>query len=249
MVSTVIIQVYLIYGIIFLLFSFLGIKTLTRKRNRISITLSMIFIIPSLGILMNIIYRTIDKYQFNIIGNKITISLSCLGLIFIYFFAAIINQSQVAFPIRKQIWILIIYLSLLSVLFFIPNGVDFEYNGVAGIDGYNNRSLDPLDLGVPVWSTSFFLYGLIISQLLVIFLIFTGLLEYKEIGKGNIYGRKYIQTLVGLILMDIVIIGSFLFNWLNSPIGRKINLYLGICIIPAALFLYLGLKEEKKSEE
>ena len=245
MVSSVILQVFLIYGIIFILFAFLGIKVLIRKRSRISITLSMIFLIPALGILTNILYRAIDTYEFNLIGNKITIVLSCLGLIFIYFFSAIINESQVGFPLRKQIFIFIIYAGLLSVLFFIPNAVEFEYAGVSGIEGYNGRSLDPLDLGVPVWSTAFFLYGIILSQLIIAFLIFTVVKQYQRIGKGNIYGKKYIRSLLGMILMDVVIVGSFLFNWLNTPIGRQINLYLGICIIPAAILLYLGLKEEK----
>ncbi|MHA1674820.1 MAG: hypothetical protein ACTSYI_14490 [Promethearchaeota archaeon] len=245
MVSTVILQVFLIYGLIFILFLFLAIKALIRKRNRVSITLSMVFLIPALGILTNILYRAIDTYEFNLIGNKITIVLSCLGLINIYFFSKIITDSQKGFSLQKQIIIFIIYAALLSVLFFIPNAVEFEYDGLPGIDGYNSRDLDPLDLGVPVWSTTFFLYGLILSQLIVAFLMITVVKQYQSIGKGSVYGRKYIQTLIGMILMDMVIVGSFVFNYVNTPIGRQINLYIGICIIPAAILLYLGLKEEK----
>ncbi|MHA1619439.1 MAG: hypothetical protein ACTSVZ_09160, partial [Promethearchaeota archaeon] len=225
MVSTVVLQVFLIYGLIFILFVYLGMRALLRKRNRISITLSMVFLIPALGILTNILYRAIDTYEFNLIGNKLTISLSCLGLIFIYFFSRIITDSQKAFPLQKQIIIFIIYATLLSVLFFIPNAVEFEYDTGLGIDGYNSRSLDPLDLGVPVWSTAFFLYGLILSQAIIAFMIFTGVKQYQSIGKGSVYGRKYIQTLIGMILMDIVIVGSFVFNYVNTPIGRQINLY------------------------
>jgi len=246
MVSTVILQVYLIYGLIFIMFSYFAIKALIRTRNRISITLSLVFIIPALGILTNILYRTIDTYQFNLIGNKITIILSCLGLINIYFFVELVSKSQVSFPLWKQITIFIIYAVLLSVLFFIPNGVEFEYDGVPGIDGYNNRDLDPLDLGVPVWTLAFFLYGLIISQALIIWLIYITVKQYKEFGKDSKYGRKYIQTVIGMILMDIVIVGSFVFNWLNIPIGRTINLVAGIFIFPAAILLYLGLRQEKE---
>ena len=244
MVSTVILQVYLIYGLIFIMFSYFAIKALIRTRNRISITLALVFIIPALGILTNILYRTIDTYQFNLIGNKITIILSCLGLINIYFFVELVSKSQVSFPIWKQITLFVIYAVLLSVLFFIPNGVEFEYNGVPGIDGYNNR--DPLDLGVPVWTTAFFLYGLIISQALIIWLISITVKQYKEFGKDSKYGKKYIRTLIGMILMDIVIVGSFVFNWLNTPIGRNINLVAGIFIFPAAILLYLGLRQEKE---
>jgi len=134
MVSTVILQVYLIYGLIFIMFSYFAIKALIRTLNRISITLALVFIIPALGILTNILYRTIDTYEFNLIGNKITIALSCLGLINIYFFVELVSKSQVSFPLRKQITIFVIYAALLSVLFFIPNGVEFEYGGVPGID-------------------------------------------------------------------------------------------------------------------
>ena len=244
MVSKVILQVYLIYGLIFIMFSYFAIKTLIRNRNRISITLSLVFIIPALGILTNILYRTIDTYQFNLIGNKITIVLSCLGLINIYFFVELVSKSQVSFKLSKQIIIFVIYAALLSVLFFIPNGVEFEYDTGSGIQGYNLRDSD--DLGFPVWSTSFFLYGLIISQVLIIWLIFITVKQYKEFGKDSKYGRKYIQTLIGMILMDIVIVGSFVFNWLNTPIGRTINLVAGIFIFPAAILLYLGLRQEKE---
>ncbi|MHA1745478.1 MAG: hypothetical protein ACTSWW_05735 [Promethearchaeota archaeon] len=245
MVSTVILQVYVIYGIIFFLFATLGIKALIRKRTRVSITLSLVFLIPAVGILTNILYRAIDTYEFNLIGNKITIVLSCLGLINIYFFMAIINDSQLAFSLNKQSLMFLGYAVLLSVLFFIPDAVEFEYGGVAGIAGYDARSMDPLDLGVPVWTTTFFLYGLILSQLVVGFIIFTAVKQYQRFG-GNIYGKKYLRTIVGMILMDAVIVGSFVFNWLNTPLGRQINLYVGICIIPAAILLYLGLKEEKE---
>ncbi len=246
MVSTVILQVYLIYGLIFIMFSYFAIKALIRNRSRISITLSLVFIIPALGILTNILYRTIDTYEFNIIGNKITIVLSCLGLINIYFFVELVSKSQVSFKLWKQITMFVIYAALLSVLFFIPNGVEFEYDGVPGIEGYKNRDLIDLDLGVPVWTTTFFLYGLILSQAVIIWLIFIIVKQYKEFGKDSIYGRKYIQTVIGMILMDIVIVGSFVFNWLNTPIGRTINLVAGIFIFPAAILLYLGLRQEKE---
>lgn len=246
MVSTVIIQVYVIYGIIFLLFLFFAIKLLLRRRNRITITLSMVFIIPAIGILFNILYRTIDVYSFNLIGNKLTIYLSCLGLINIYIFAKIIQKSQVGFSLSQQVKIFLIYAALLAVLFIIPNGVEFEYDSGLGIDGYNSRSLDPLDLGVPIYSTVFFIYGMVISQSVVGITIYTGVKQYQEIGKGNKFGKKYIMSLAGMILMDIVIVSSYFFNWLNKPIGRQISLYLGICIIPAAILLYLGLKQEKE---
>jgi len=244
MVSTVILQVYLIYGLIFIMFSYFAIKALIRTRNRISITLSLVFIIPALGILTNILYRTINTYGFNLIGNKITIILSCLGLINIYFFVELVSKSQVSFPLSKQIMIFVIYAALLSVLFFIPGGVVFEYESGVGIQGYNSRALD--DLGVPVWSTAFFLYGLILSQAVIIWLIYITIKQYKEFGKDSVYGKKYIQTLIGMILMDIVIVGSYVFNWLNTPIGRTINLVTGIFIFPAAILLYLGLKQKKE---
>ena len=244
MVSTVILQVYLIYGLIFIMFSYFAIKALIRKRNRISITLALVFIIPAIGILTNILYRTIDNYEFNLIGNKITIALSCLGLINIYFFEELVSKSQISFSLRKQLIIFAIFAALLSVLFFIPNGVVFEYESGLGIQGYNSRDVD--DLGVPVWSTAFFLYGLILSQALIIWLIYITVQQYKEFGKDSKFGRKYIQTLIGMILMDLVIIGSFVFNWLNSPVGRTLNLIVGICIFPAAILLYLGLRQERE---
>ncbi|MHA1856139.1 MAG: hypothetical protein ACTSYY_08830, partial [Promethearchaeota archaeon] len=231
-------------GVIFIMFSYFAFKALLKKRNRISITLSLVFIIPAIGILINILYRTFNTYEFSLIGNKFTIVLSCLGLINIYFFVELVSKSQVSFSLKKQIIIFVIYALLLSVLFFIPNGVDFEYKSGLGIEGYKSR--DPDDLGVPVWSTAFFLYGLILSQLLALWLVYITIKQYQEFGKGSVYGRKYIYTLIGMILMDVVIVGSFVFNWLNDPLGRTINLLVGIFIFPAIILLYLGLRQEKE---
>ncbi|WP_371802649.1 hypothetical protein [Candidatus Lokiarchaeum ossiferum] len=244
--STVILQVYLIYGLIFILFTILGFKILSRKRTRISITLSLTFLVPAVGILINIIYRTVDNYAFNLIGNKLTIIFSCLGLVNVYSFIKMIEKSKESFYLKKQVVISLVYFVLLLVLLLIPEGVDFEYGGVAGISGYNSRSLDPLDLGVPVWSNTFFIYGIIVSQLMTGLIIYLGVKQYNEMGKMGVFGKKYIQTLIGIILMDLVIIGSFLFNWLNSDIGRTIHLIISLCIVPSAIFLYLGLKQEKK---
>ncbi len=245
-ISTVLLQVYLVYGCIFILFLILGIKVLQRTRNRISVTLSMIFLIPALGILINILYRAVDNYAFNLIGNKLTIIFSCIGLTNILFFAKLIRRSKRSFTLKQQIIQSGVLFGLFLVLLIIPNGVEFEYNGIGGMTGYNQRSLDPLDLGVPVWSTAFFLYGTILSQVLAVWSIYIGRKQRLEMGTDSVFGKKYIQTLVGMLLMDIVILGTFIANWLNFDIGRQIHLIVSSCIIPSAIFLYLGLKQEKK---
>lgn len=246
-ISTVILQVYGIYGALFILFAFLGVALLVRKRTRVSITLSLVFFIPAIGILINILYRAIDRYEFNLIANKLTIIFACLGLINILSFIMIIRESNKAYTVQTQIITFLIYLGLLLGLFLIPNGVEFEYKGVAGLTGYNTRRLEPLDLGVPVYSTIFFLYGMIVSQTVMGFIVFQGIKLYQEMGKNSLYRQKYIRTLIGLILMDIYIIGSFIFNWWNNPTGRNIHLIMSLCIIPATIFLYLGLKQESSN--
>ncbi|MHA1584459.1 MAG: hypothetical protein ACTSVU_08780 [Promethearchaeota archaeon] len=235
MVDTSLIQTFLVNGSIMLLFLFFGFKILTRHFTRKTVTLSFVFIIPAIGLLINILYRIFNNSEFNIIGNIITIVMTCFGLGFLYSFDMMLSKSEKTYTLFKQIMTHLLYLVLLCGLFFIPNGVTWDYT--------NNIR------GVPVWSVYFCIYGLTFSQLMVFLILYFGLKLYSQMGgKKSKYSKKFINTIIGIILLDIVIVGNFIFNTLNEPLGRTILLILSVCIIPSAIFLYVGLKTEKKKQ-
>ncbi|UYP46702.1 hypothetical protein NEF87_002987 [Candidatus Lokiarchaeum ossiferum] len=249
MVSTAILQTFLINGSIMMMFLFWGYKIIARKRTRISLTLAGVFIIPAIGLFINILYRGFDNLQFNIIGNILTISLTIIGILQLFFFNQILFKSQKAFTLSKQFQYIGLFLVLLLGLFLIGifGGVQWQYDSGLNDIGYSTRLQDPLDVGVPVWSLAFCIYGLVISQSIAIAVIFSGFRLFKQMGgKSSKYSRKFIYSIIGILLMDLIVIGNFIFNTLNNPTGRTILLIVSITIIPAGFLLYAGLKEEKQ---
>jgi hypothetical protein len=246
MVATAILQTFLINGTIMVMFILMGLKIVSRKRTRLSITLAMFFLVEASGLLVNVLYRVIDDYEFNIIGNKITIFLNSLGVINLLCFNLMLLKSEKVFTLNKQLMITIGYAIALGVLFFIPEGVEWAYESGRGLTGYNTRATDPLDVGVPVWSLYFGLYGLIVSQISFVFIISSAIQLYRSMGGSNSkFGKKYISNIIGILLFDVILAGNFLFNTWNDPTGRLALLIVSITIIPGALMVYWGLKKDE----
>lgn len=231
--------------VMFLIF---GVLIMKRKRTRQTITLSAVFLVPAFGLMINILYRAIDAYAFNLVGNVITIYLTSFGLIHLLMFNLMLLKSGKAFTTFKQLLYTMLYGVLLAGLFVIGlqyGGVEWEYTGVAGEIGFLGRTTDPLDVGLPVWSVTFMIYGLIISQLGAFAVLYTGIRLYQQMGgKESKYSKKFIRAITGVILMDVVVVGNFIFNTLNTGLGRTILLVMSICIIPAGFFLYFGLRQK-----
>ncbi|MHA1745645.1 MAG: hypothetical protein ACTSWW_06570 [Promethearchaeota archaeon] len=248
MVATAILQTFLINGTIMIMFAIFGGLIMKRKRTRQTITLSAVFLVPAFGLLINILYRAIDSYAFNIVGNVITIYLTSFGLIHLFMFNLMLLKSGKAFTTFRQLLYTTLYGVLLAGLFVIGlqyGGVEWEYDGVAGLAGYLGRVTEPLEVGVPVWSVPFMIYGLVISQLGAFAVLYTGIKLYRQMGgKGSKYSKKFIRSIAGVILMDVVVVGNFIFNTLNTGLGRTILLVMSICIIPAGFFLYFGLRQK-----
>lgn len=233
MVATELIQTFLVNGSIMLMFIFFGIKLLLQKRNRLSVTISGLFLIAALGLGMNIIYRIFNDQTFNIIGNKLTIIIISFSLIFLFSFTEIIKKSSFQYTVNKQMMFSSIYAICLCVLLIIPEGVTWDYSTST--------------YGVPVWSWAFSIYGLLCSQTIIFLIVRNGIVTYRSMEeRTSIYVKKYQFSLIGLILLDLVIIGNYVFNALNTAAGRIILLGLSACIFPAAILLYLGFRQEKK---
>ncbi len=229
-----------------LMFFIFGYKLISRNRNRSTISMAALFFIAGMGLLINILYRLIDNLQFNKIGNLLTISLTMLGFFHLLMFDFIILKSTSGFSLKKQLSISIFFIILLIILFLIgiDNGVQWQYKSGMNELGYNSRSLDPLDLGVPVWNLSFSLYGLSLTIIILILISLSSSKIYKRMEKNDEYRKKYLYTILGVLLMSCVMIGNYCFNYINTDLGRTLFLFFSLCIIPAGIFLYYGLMED-----
>ncbi len=244
-------QVFGIYGSMMVFFIIIGYKILKRRRSRLSLTCSMFYFLVAGAFLINIVYRVIGLHEVNIILNTMTFFLGCLGLLFLLLFNQILLKSEKVFTAKKQAAYIIGYLVLLSLYFvFMANGqVGFQYEDISTTEIYTLADDPQLqeDLGVPVWKWPFAIYGLIITQIVYGWTMYTGIKLRKKMGNTQ-FAKKYTYNLIGEMLFDVVPVGTILVNTINSELGRTILPLVSLMVIPAAILVYKGLKSEKKKE-
>ena len=133
------------------------------------------------------------------------------------------------------------YALVLAVIFFIPEGVDWAFENGIGKDAYLARDVE--DVGVPIYSTVFGVYMLIVSQIAFIFIIYSAIELKKSMGDTK-FAKKYIFNIIGILLFDIILFGNIISNTVNDPGLRGAFLIISIVVIPAAFMVYFGLKKE-----
>lgn len=231
MVDTALIQTFVINGGTAIAFVLVSLSVLKRSGvNRITGTFAMFFLTIAIGLVVNIIYRIINETYWNILLNKVTIFFSALGVIFLYEFNLLIRFSENEITKKRQIVLFIIYALLLSVLFFIPDGVSWDYS--------------PGEYGVPVWNPVFAIYGGVLCQAIFFMILYTSSKISQQFTDIQAK-KKYRFTIVAIIMFDFILVGNFVANGLNIPIIRTIFLIgSGISIVFGTFWLYQGVKRQ-----
>ena len=229
MVDTALLQTFLINGGTALAFFLVALSVLKRSGiKRISGTFALFFITIAIGLIVNVVYRIINEEYWNIVLNKVTIYFSALGVIFLYEFNLLIRFSENEITLKRQIVLFVIYALLLSFLFFIADGVTWDYS--------------PGIYGVPVWSPLFAWYGGLLCQGLFVLILYTSAkisAQFSDIQAK----KKYRFTIVAILMFDFILVGNFVANGLNIPIVRTIFLVgSGISIVFGTYWLYQGTK-------
>ena len=251
--TQLVLQVYVIYGLLMIFMGYLGYKIISRKRTRLSITCALFYLIIVIMFAFNMAYRGINDHRLNIILNTLTFTLGMFGLLFLFLFNQILLKSEKVFTLKKQMIVILIWIALLSVFFILmANGhVAFEYEDpVTGevLGQYTLADTESVpavrDRGQPIWTWTFGIYGLVITQGLYILIYLTASRLKKKMGDSK-YARKYTYNIIGCLIFDVLPIGATLSNVYGGAM-RTIYLAASLLVIPGAILVYKGLKTEKE---
>ncbi|MCP4763195.1 MAG: hypothetical protein GY870_15590 [archaeon] len=217
---------WVVYSCLIALFLILGISILRRNSGkRLNQSFFIFLFLIACSLVVNIIYRVLENPSFNILGNTIVIFLTMFSLIFLLLFNIIIWKSDKILKDKYKIIMISIWGILCAVLFLIPEGVTWTAD--------DN----------PKWSDLFFLYGVLISQILYVCALFVNLQIYKGFEDKKLK-IKYLWTILAVILFDWFILGNFIANWLDDSGFRSIFSITALVAIPAGILLYRGVKKE-----
>lgn len=247
-INTAILQNFLINGTVLITFLILGILIIKRKRNRLTWTLASFFFLTAIGIVFNITYRLLDDYNANLILNPLVVYFSCISLVSLFSFNQILLKSEQVFDSKKEIMIYVIVFIILLLSMFIPNGVEWQYvinikdDTALGLAAFQNRYEG--DIGVPVWDPLFGIFFIVISQIIMAMIINSTVQLNKKMGDPA-FRKKYIMSVIGMLLNDIVLLGNFISNTLNDPGIRSALLMVSLVIFPAAFLMFYGLGSSK----
>lgn len=223
-----IIQVFIIFlggGTFFLIQSFLIIR---KRKNRLNLTICGFFIFIFLGGLFNAIYALLTTHtdEATVVNLHIlTYIFFCLAQIFLLLFNLLLLKSEKRMTLKKQFVIIGVYFALLSVLFFIPDGVRINESTY-----YR-----------PQWNLQFFIYANIVwIGFAMIPTIYTSLKLYQVFEDTQIKKRWRLYV-IGTIMIYVELFGVGVMNLINDPFLRLIwNIY-DISVLIGAFFIYYGV--------
>ena len=234
MVQTAIIQTFFVNGSISILWFYFAFSIIKRGKDKPSNQMFFLFMfLTATGLMVNVAYRLINQEYWNIILNKVTIFLSSFAIVFLFLFNLIILKSdKVVGKYHKIVSILLWFLLCFGFFLFPSDSVTWYYNPAK-----------PNDVGVPVWSMWFSLYGLIIDQGLFSMTLYIVAQIYRRF-ENPVLKKKYLWIIASIALFDWILVGNFIFNALNDPTGRLIFMLSSLLAIPASILLYLGVKRD-----
>lgn len=218
---------WIVYPLMILEFLSLGFAILRRgPSKRINQMFFIFLFLNGLGLIINIIYRVAEDTipDINVMLNPFVIFVIDLALVFLLLFNLIIWKSDKIVTDKIKSILIAVWALVCAILFFIPGGVSFP-------------------AGSPVWSTGFFLHGLIITQTIFGTVLYVNVQIYKRFEHVEIK-KKYQRTIISVILLDWFIVGNYLSNFLNISWFRDVFSITALVAFPAMYFLYQGVKRE-----
>ncbi len=223
-----VIQVFIIFlggGTFFLVLSFLVLR---KNKHRLNFTICGFFVLIFLGGLCNAIYALLTTHvdeSIVVALHIITYIFFCLAQIFLLLFNLILWKSEKLISLKKQLIILGVYSALLTILFFIPEGVRINEN-----THYR-----------PQWNLQFFIYANIIwIGFAMIPTLYISLKLYKMFEDLEIKKRWRIY-MIGMIMIYVELFGVGIMILINDPFLRQIwNIY-DVSVLIGAFLIYYGI--------
>jgi len=227
------IQVFIIFlggGIFFLV---LAIMVLRKRRNRLNITFSGFFIFIFLGGLVNAIYAFLTIYTDEktvVTLHILTYIFFCYAQIFLLISNLLMLKSEILVTLKKQLIIMGVYGALLSVLFFIPEGVRINESTY-----YR-----------PQWSLLFFIYANAVwIGIAMIPTIYASIQIYKKI-EDKVLKKRWKMYFIGILMIYVELFGVGVLILINDPYLRALwNIY-DVSVLIAVFLVYYSVVRQFK---
>ena len=225
------IQVYIVQGIIGVIYLILAYKIIKRDTKRLNITLSAFYIVGATGIFINFIYAPLTDEKIVFFLNFLVNFCFFFAPIFLVVFELIILKSEKVITSKKQLLTITIYGIIMFCSIFIPNGVTI------------NKSTN----WKPVWSLTFFVYVMIFFCAIGIFpIIYYGFKIYNQFENIELK-KKWKLFIIGVIGCAILTIGTFFSNTLNDSTFRTIWSLISLPLtILSPILIYIGVGKQIK---
>ncbi len=224
-IARILIVVFMHSFLVILLY-ILSFKILRRNFNRMTLNLSLFYFLPATGFLLNLIFFTLSTSLIGYILYFISAFCTLSGFIFLIIVMINLTNIESYISTKKQLLIIIAYLSIGLLILFIPGGITI------------NESTN----WTPVFSLTFFIimYTFFSSIIFIPSLI----LSYKIYisFKDKKLKNKFLFFFIGIIGMLIAFYGLILFNtWYNSTFRTIWTFLVFFIVVPSGIFIYYGI--------
>ena len=222
-----VIQVFVVFmgsGIVLFVIALLILK---RSRSNLHVAFSGFFICIFVGAIINVIYALLTtQVEESIVVNLhlTTYSLFCMAHLFLFIFNLLLLKSNQVITKPKQILMILLYTALISVFFFIPDG--------AHINAQTYYR--------PQWSLTMYIYAILISLMVMIPTIITATNIYKKLEEVELR-KRWIYSLIGIIIIQIEHIGVSTMIFLNNPLLRQWWNIFDLIAIAGNILTYYGV--------
>lgn len=227
--TTRFIQVFVVQlglGIVFLL---IGIKILKRDRKRLNQIIAGFYILVFIGMLLNVIYAPLTINPLVRILHLMTDFFLFLPSVLLLVFNLIVLKSQKIINTKIQILLILIWAGLLSVLFFIPDGV----------------IIDATTQWKPVWSLTFAAYVLVIATGYWLIPVMITAVNVSKAFKDPLLKKKWNFYIIAVVANGLIFYGTTISNFLNQSGFRGIwAMFSLLLMIITSIGVYKGLGQQ-----
>lgn len=221
-----IVLVLFMHTFIAILLYYLALRILKRNYNKTTLTLSMFYILPGTGFLLNLMFLPLSTTVIGYVLYFIAAYIILFGFIFLIVFIKNLIYIESDTTSKKDLTIITIYAIIILIIFNYPGGIIIsEKTGWA-----------------PLFSWTFFL---IIYIFFTIFItlpaIFLSIKLYKTFIDLKLK-KKLKYFFIGVFGMLIAFYGLILYNTWPDPLFRTLwTLIVFIIVIPSGILIYYGI--------
>ncbi|MBD3253778.1 MAG: hypothetical protein GF383_01730 [Candidatus Lokiarchaeota archaeon] len=218
--------VYVVQGLVFAYFLFVGIRIIRRGAKRLNLILSGFFFSCSIGLFINFIFVLIFEEIIVLILYYLTLFFIFLSPVFALLFNMVLMNKIDIKDTKKQLSIILIYSIIVICMVLIPRGVII--NETTG--------------WIPIWNPYLFFYLIVVVSCFTIFpSLYLSVLAYTRFTDTTLKS-KFRFYIIGLCFIYFLMYSIMLSNFLDHPVVRNlIGLFGVIFSFIGGSLIYFGI--------